>query len=329
MGGRNSKANSSPGSSKKFKSPGSYEFHPTYNLKRSLDKGIPEDEFKAIEWHDSMNGTLSFGSTEAAFMDQNKAKNRYPVVVPYDHCRIKLRTDNPDDSDYINASFIKGEDNTYIAAQGPLPDTTADFWRMIWDEDVTVLLMLTKTNENGRKKCHQYYPEKEEGEEGMEYGDIKIELLSMQEDNKNAIFTRTYALTRPKTGGTRKTVVHYQYLGWPDHLVPENTAGIRALIGNIEQQMAETHSTGPIVVHCSAGIGRTGTFCTIHIQIQRLRKHMQSSPDQPFAFEIYNIVKELRKQRTGMVQQPEQYRFCYEAILDESKKLGYVPPPNQ
>jgi len=326
MGQRNSKRENSPLQKKKFLSPGSYEFHPTSNLKKNLDKGVPEDEFKAIEWHDTINGSLSFGTTEEGFKDSNKQQNRYQVVVPYDHCRIKLAAANAEESDYINASLIKGEDNNYIATQGPLPDTTPDFWRMIWDENCTVLLMLTKTNENGRKKCHQYYPEKEDGEDGVEYGDIKVELLKMQEDSKNAVITRTYVMTRPKAGGLRRTIVHYQYLGWPDHGVPENTAGIRGLIQTIEQQMAETNSTGPILVHCSAGIGRTGTFIVIHMTIQQLRKHMQSSPDQPFQFEMYNLVKELRKQRTGMVQQPEQYRFCYEAILDESKKLGYAPP---
>ncbi|PRP85959.1 receptor-type tyrosine-protein phosphatase F-like [Planoprotostelium fungivorum] len=328
MGARNSKrgATESPtAQKKKFQSPGSYEFKPTYNLKKNLDRDIPEEEFKAIEWHDTINGALSYGTTEEAFKDSNKAKNRYQVVVPYDHCRVKLQSADTEGSDYINASYIKGEDNSYIAAQGPLPETTADFWKMVWDDDVSVLLMLTKTNENGRKKCHQYYPEKEDGDDGIEYGDIKIELASMHEDSKAAVITRKYTLTHKPTSAKR-TVVHYQYLGWPDHGVPENTAGIRGLIQSIEEQIAESHSTGPILVHCSAGIGRTGTFMTIHIHIQQLRKHMQSSPDQPFQFEIYNTVKELRKQRTGMVQQPEQYRFCYEAILDESKKLGYVPP---
>jgi len=196
---------------------------------------------------------------------------------------------------------------------------------MVWDDDVPVLLMLTKTHENGRKKCHQYYPEKD-GDNPIRYGDVTVRLEAYLEDTKSAVITRKYSLTHSKHSGVKKTVVHYQYLGWPDHGVPENTMGIRGLIRSIEQQMADSGSKDhPILVHCSAGIGRTGTFIAIHIQIQRLRKHMQSSPDQPFQFEIYNTVKELRKQRTGMVQQPVQYRFCYEAILDESKKLGHVP----
>ncbi|PRP85744.1 hypothetical protein PROFUN_06338 [Planoprotostelium fungivorum] len=303
---------------------GSREFHSNEmklisDLRRKLNSDAPEREFQNIERLYRTDNAIRLGTTEEALREENLAKNRYTDVIPYDHSRVKLQSNDSEEvSDYINASFIQGEDNHYIAAQGPLPETSADFWKMIWDEDVNVLVMLTKINENGRVKCHRYYPEKLDGDNVFQFGDLRVQLLSQSEDQHASTVTRTYLLTHTITDEER-TVTHYQYLGWPDHGVPKSTKGIRGLIDTMESHVTESGTNGPILVHCSAGIGRTGAFITIHVHIQRMKKYVTSGAQ--FDSNIYNTVKRLRQQRAGMVQQPEQYRFCYEAILEGLKEL--------
>jgi len=269
-------------------------------------------EFSRIEKNSSINPT----SCDEAFKEHNKPKNRYTYVVPFDTTRVKLSpTENEEGTDYINASWVHGQ--TYIATQGPLPVTFYDFWRMIWQYNIKVIVMLTKTFENGRMKCHKYWPENTDAET---YTDIKVVSCIEEEDEPNAITTRRFKVLNEKTSEERE-VIHYQYHGWPDHGTPTNTKEIRELLKRMEEANGATKQA-PIVVHCSAGIGRTGTLCTIHLTLGKVKEHLEKNPNEPYKFDLYSTVMELRSQRTGMVQQPEQYRFCYHSILDGCKELG-------
>jgi len=264
---------------------------------------------------------------DEAFKEENKNKNRYAFVVPYDSTRVKLPvtpSDENEASDYINASYVQGEDSSFIATQGPLPDTFRDFWRMVWNDHVTVILMLTKTIENDRIKCHRYWPEDTDPPEQFIYGNFKVEPISIQEELDKALSIRKYHLTNLKEPDTPpRDVYQFQYFGWPDHGVPENVESVLDLMSRVDKIRQENDTKAPVVVHCSAGIGRTGAFCSIHIQSTKLRKHISANTaEKPFVFDVYNTVLGLRKQRTGMVQQPEQYRYIYEVLVHEAEKLG-------
>jgi len=283
---------------------------PVIDIVEHVGKSYPEIEFEKLE----QKSKIPPGSCSEAFREQNKEKNRYHLVVPYDSTRVKLNPiENEEFSDYINASWVN--DNTYIATQGPLPQTIFDFWRMVWQYDVQIILMLTKILENGRMKCHKYWPEAEH----ETYKTFKIISQSVEEDDKNAITTRVLKIINLKTSEERE-VIHYQYHGWPDHGVPSDTKGIRELLKRIEEKKKD--SISPVVVHCSAGIGRTGTYCTVDAALKKAKKHIESNKTESLEYDLYNIVLQLRKQRNGMVQQPEQYKFCYETVIDGVEVMG-------
>jgi len=345
---------------------------PINNIKDFLKKDYPKLEFSMVEQYDQQSTTIR--TANHATQEANRPKNRYGMVVPYDHTRVRLKADD----DYINASYVQGENFKYIATQGPLPQTTNDFWKMIWDEKVHVILMLTKAIENGRIKCHRYWPE--EGEESTVFGDFKLVLEAVKEDAEMETIIRTYKIYNTKFPNKEGRVVkQYHYQGWPDHDRPSTTAPIRKIIKDIdnlidelkqnqqkrmdekknktnnqskndndkktddsdsdsdsdgsdaestssEESEVENFLDSPVVVHCSAGIGRTGAFFAVHITLERLKKHLQEKKEEPFKFEIFKTVLNLREQRTGMVQQPEQYRFVYECIADAAEELGIVFP---
>jgi len=272
-------------------------------------------EFTAIEKKSSVNPA----SCDEAFKEYNKPKNRYTFVVPYDTTRVKLAPlENEEGSDYINASWVHNQN--YIATQGPLPITFFDFWRMVWQYNIKVIVMLTKTFENGRMKCHRYWPESTQTET---YNDFKVISSSEEEDEETATTVRKFKIVHVKTEEERE-VIHYQYHGWPDHGVPSNTEEIRHLLRRMEE--VNTDAKAPVAVHCSAGIGRTGTLCTIHLTLNKIKDHVQKNGATPFPFDVYSTVMQLRAERSGMVQQPEQYRFCYQSILEGAKEFGLQLP---
>jgi len=299
---------------------------PVYNLHKRLEMNCPEIEFQMIETEEINAMRRSDASMQEALRLENQIKNRYMSVVPYDKTRVKLRISNNvnEPSDYINANFVQGEGIRFIATQGPLPFTFKDFWRMIWEERVPIILMLTRTVENERIKCHRYWPESDEESAKSFFGDIRIEFVSTENHKDNNIIIRKYRLLHMQERDSLPlNVVQIQYLGWPDHGVPNKLDSVLDLISTVENLREEMNAKDyPIVIHCSAGIGRTGAFCAIHTQLTRFRKHLAENPKKPFAFDLYNTVLELRRQRAGMVQQAEQYRFCYEVLLYETLRLG-------
>jgi len=227
--------------------------------------------------------------------------------------RVKLG--ERDGSDYINANFINGQipgsERAYIASQGPVQAILVDFWRMMWETNSCVILMLTKEVENARLKCDQYWAD---SDAPLVFENLKVTLKESTE--KDELTTRTLLLENTEKSESR--VIHqFQYLAWPDHGVPVSTTAFLELSVAAE---AANDTKGPILVHCSAGIGRTGTFCAIHSTLKKVELQLKEESEEP-KVNIAEIVLELRKQRPNMVQTVEQYEFCYLAINDGVKQL--------
>ncbi|CAG12148.1 unnamed protein product, partial [Tetraodon nigroviridis] len=247
--------------------------------------------------------------TNAGEKEENVKKNRYKDILPFDHSRVKLglKTSNQD-ADYINANFIKGMDGpeTYIATQGPLPNTVIDFWRMNWEYNVAVIVMACREFEMGRKKCERYYPQLKE--EPVTFGPFRISCESEQARTDYLI----RALTVEYENETRR-ITQFHYLNWPDHDVPSSFDSILDMIGLMREY--QDHSGVPICVHCSAGCGRTGAICAIDHTWNLLK-----AGKIPEDFNVFRLIQEMRTQRHSAVQTKEQYELVHKAIAQLFKK---------
>ncbi|XP_064407145.1 uncharacterized protein LOC135351979 isoform X2 [Halichondria panicea] len=263
-----------------------------------------ESEYRSIK-----NGNHSWN---VAQLPENKfKKNRFTNIFPYDHCRVKLQSTDVPGSDYINASWIKGyrNDNAYVAAQGPMAATINDFWRMIWENKLPTIVMVTKLVESSREKCARYWPSAT-GEK-MEVGPnifILLKEIKLFTDYEIRIMSITNA---SELGSSPFLVTHFYYLGWPDHGVPQYAT---SLLGYL-RRVRKTHpvSGPPLLVHCSAGVGRTGTFIVLDAMLQRIQEER--------VVNVYQFVWELRERRCLMVQTKSQYMFIHDA-LDELITCG-------
>ncbi|XP_070287768.1 receptor-type tyrosine-protein phosphatase delta isoform X15 [Myotis yumanensis] len=234
----------------------------------------------------------------------NKFKNRLVNIMPYESTRVCLQPiRGVEGSDYINASFIDGyrQQKAYIATQGPLAETTEDFWRMLWEHNSTIVVMLTKLREMGREKCHQYWP----AERSARYQYFVVD--PMAEYNMPQYILREFKVTDARDGQSR-TVRQFQFTDWPEQGVPKSGEGFIDFIGQVHKTKEQFGQDGPISVHCSAGVGRTGVFITLSIVLERMRYEG--------VVDIFQTVKMLRTQRPAMVQTEDQYQFCYRASLE-------------
>ncbi|XP_036376534.1 receptor-type tyrosine-protein phosphatase S isoform X3 [Megalops cyprinoides] len=234
----------------------------------------------------------------------NKFKNRLVNIMPYETTRVCLQPIRGlEGSDYINASFIDGyrQQKAYIATQGPLAETTEDFWRMLWENNSTIVVMLTKLREMGREKCHQYWP----AERSARYQYFVVD--PMAEYNMPQYILREFKVTDARDGQSR-TVRQFQFTDWPEQGVPKSGEGFIDFIGQVHKTKEQFGQDGPISVHCSAGVGRTGVFITLSIVLERMRYEG--------VVDIFQTVKMLRTQRPAMVQTEDEYQFCYQAGLE-------------
>ncbi|XP_056437742.1 receptor-type tyrosine-protein phosphatase kappa isoform X5 [Gadus chalcogrammus] len=240
-------------------------------------------------------------SWDVAKKDQNRTKNRYGNIIAYDHSRVILQPieDDPS-SDYINANYIDGyqRPSHYIATQGPVHETVYDFWRMAWQEQSACIVMVTNLVEVGRVKCYKYWPDDAEV-----YGDFKVTFVEVEPLAEYVV--RTFTLERRGFNEVRE-VKQFHFTGWPDHGVPYHATGLLSFIRRVK--VSNPPSAGPVVVHCSAGAGRTGCFIVIDI--------MLDMAEREGVVDIYNCVKALRSRRINMVQTEEQYIFIHDAILE-------------
>ena len=251
------------------------------------------------EYHRVPNNTNA--PSQVSLLKANKAKNRYIDIRPYDHSRVVLdQIDNDCYSDYINASFIDGygqKEDEYIAAQAPKVNTVVDMWRMIWQTNANVVVMLTNIVENGRQKSERYWPR----QRTERYGDVEITMTAAE---GFAYHVKRKFLLRQNRDS--RIVTHLQFTGWPDHGVPASCLDILDFYYKVKS--LDSQRTGPLILHCSAGIGRTGSFIAIDYLMQQVQSEQM--------LDVFKCVSHMRINRYQMVQTESQYKFIYEAILD-------------
>ncbi|KAG7279229.1 hypothetical protein CRUP_013621 [Coryphaenoides rupestris] len=234
----------------------------------------------------------------SALVLENKPKNRYNNVLPYDTSRVKLSIHGSPFDDYINANYIPGFNSKkeFIAAQGPLPATVNEFWRMVWEKNVQTMVMLTRCNEQGRVKCEKYWPE-----DSKHFGNITVTMTSeiVLEDWT----LRDFYIKNVKTAETR-SMRHFHFTAWPDHGVPESTELLINFRHLVREHMDQYSAHSPTVVHCSAGVGRTGTLIAIDRLIFQIERES--------VVDVYGIIHDLRMHRTLM----DQYVFLNQCAMD-------------
>lgn len=266
------------------------------------------------------------GTFSCSLAPWNQEKNRYGDVPCLDQTRVKIKQLSRNErTDYINASFMDGykQKNAYIGTQGPLENTYSDFWRMVWEQNVLVIVMTTRVEEGGRKKCGQYWPL--EPDSKGKYGLITVNNLGIESFKH---YKRTTLELSNTESRERRPVFHFQYLSWPDYGVPSSAAALIDFLGAVKHQQRlsvralgmrwKGHPGGPpMVVHCSAGIGRTGTFCSLDICLSQLQ--------DIGTLNVYQTVQRMRTQRAFSIQTADQYYFCYTAIAEHAQRQGLLP----
>ncbi|XP_061276702.1 tyrosine-protein phosphatase non-receptor type 13 isoform X9 [Bos javanicus] len=262
-------------------------------LRGLLDQGIPSKELENLQELKPLDQCL-IGQTK-----ENRRKNRYKNILPYDATRVPLG----DEGGYINASFIKipvgREEFVYIACQGPLPTTVGDFWQMIWEQNSSVIAMMTQEVEGEKIKCQRYWPNVL-GKSTMVSNRLRLALVRVQQ--LKGFVVRAMTLEDIQTGEVRH-VSHLNFTAWPDHDTPSQPDDLLTFIS----YMRHVHRSGPIITHCSAGIGRSGTLICIDVVLGLISQDLE--------FDISDLVRCMRLQRHGMVQTEDQYIFCYQVIL--------------
>ncbi|XP_044518641.1 tyrosine-protein phosphatase non-receptor type 20 [Gracilinanus agilis] len=276
---------------------------------RSTVRNLIEDIEKRIDQKEIFIEFLTLDNTELhdecilGNNPENRDKNRYRDIIPYDRTRVSIGQTQ----DYINANYIRisnsGEEYFYIATQAPLPGTMEDFWQMVWENKSNVIAMITKEMEDGIIKCHPYWPISLNKPLDLQHFIIELENSQILE----AFIIRMFKIVN-KTGSVH-FVHQIQFMNWPDHGIPTSYEAFVSYV----RYMKKIHETGPIIAHCSAGIGRTGVLLCMDVVLHALEKDLE--------FDIKAIVTQMRDQRCGMIQTKEQYQFCYEIVIHVLRKI--------
>ncbi|XP_034620455.1 tyrosine-protein phosphatase non-receptor type 14 isoform X3 [Trachemys scripta elegans] len=279
-------------------------------LKRKLEEGMVFTEYEQIP------KKKADGIFTTAALPENAERNRIREVVPYEENRVELVPTKENNTGYINASHIKvtvgGEEWHYIATQGPLPHTCHDFWQMVWEQGVNVIAMVTAEEEGGRSKSHRYWPKLGSKHSSATYGKFKV---TTKFRTDSGCYATTGLKVKHLLSGQERTVWHLQYTDWPDHGCPEEVQGFLSYLEEIQSVRRHTNSVldasnncnPPIVVHCSAGVGRTGVVILTELMIGCLEHN--EKVDVPV------MLRHLREQRMFMIQTIAQYKFVYRVLI--------------
>ncbi|XP_029936530.1 protein tyrosine phosphatase receptor type Na [Myripristis murdjan] len=258
------------------------------------------------EWEALCSYQAEPSSVAVAQEPSNMDKNRHAESLPYDHSRVKLKTElNPNKQDYINASTIIDHDPrlpAYIATQGPLPHTVADFWQMVWENGCTVIVMMTALVEDGEKQCERYWPD----EGSSLYHIYEVNLVSEHIWCKDFL-VRSFYLKNIQTQETR-TLTQFHLLSWPADGIPTSTRPLLDFRRKVNK--CYRGRSCPIIVHCSDGTGRTGTYILIDMVLNRMAKGVKE-------IDIAATLEHIRDQRPGLVRSKDQFEFALTAVAEE------------
>nr|XP_048295427.1 tyrosine-protein phosphatase non-receptor type 14 [Myodes glareolus] len=279
-------------------------------LKKKLEEGMVFTEYEQIP-HKKANGIFS-----TATLPENAERSRIREVVPYEENRVELIPTKENNTGYINASHIKvvvgGAEWHYIATQGPLPHTCHDFWQMVWEQGVNVIAMVTAEEEGGRTKSHRYWPKLGSKHSSATYGKFKV---TTKFRTDSGCYATTGLKVKHLLSGQERTVWHLQYTDWPHHGCPEDVQGFLSYLEEIQSVRRHTNSVlegiktrhPPIVVHCSAGVGRTGVVILSELMIYCLEHNEK--------VDVPTMLRFLREQRMFMIQTIAQYKFVYQVLV--------------
>jgi len=256
----------------------------------------------------------SYSSQEASKLD-NKHLNRYRDVYPYDHSRVPLS--NVSSTDYINASLVSVESlgRSYILTQGPLAGTTPHFWSMVWEQKCKAVIMLNRVIEKGTPKCHQYWPR--EKDDTLSFSDVGLAVENISLTPGQHYNISTLRLTNTDTEESRD-VLHFHYTTWPDFGVPSCPDTFLEFLGAVRESGSLDSEEGPAVVHCSAGIGRSGSFILVDSCL------LEAETVGPETVNIKQRLLEMRTFRMGLIQTDDQLKFSYQAIIEGARQLGLI-----
>ncbi|XP_072313427.1 tyrosine-protein phosphatase non-receptor type 21 isoform X2 [Eucyclogobius newberryi] len=287
-------------------------------LEQRVEQGLVTAEYEDIP--------KRWPSTESSIARQpeNEERNRFQDVLPYDLNRVELVPTKENNTGYINASHIRmtvsGQEWSYIASQGPLQHTCPDFWQMVWEQSVSIIAMVTAEEESGREKSFRYWPKLGTRHPHVTYGRFKITTRFRTE---SGCYATTGLKIKHLLTGQERTVWHLQYTDWPDHGCPDDFKGFLTYLEEIQSVRRHTNSitdpkscSSPVLVHCSAGVGRTGVLILSEVMIACL-EHNQ-------AVQVHMVLKELRKQRMLMVQTVSQYHFVYKVLIQHLRNARLI-----
>ena len=271
------------------------------HYKQHLDNLLLENRMERE--YDALGGLELRHDCEHAFLAQNYNKNKYKMIYPYDKSRVVIKDISSCGSDYINASHIPGFyiSEHFIAAQAPKPNTLSSFWHMIWEQGVRTIVSLTNRVELGKTKCMLYWPENIG--DSVAYGVVNV---SLQKEEEFVDYTVRDLIVSGVSNRKIRTK-QFHYTAWSDHNTPQLYNNLLAFIQVVKERERKI-SSSPILVHCTAGVGRSGTFLALY--------NLQDAIDQGVSISVYRLVNEMREHRPHMVQTFLQYKYIYLAILE-------------